>query len=360
MRRLLFAVLVLLLAACSSAPSVPSVPPPTQAALLSASGERLPSGTLILAKDGAQRALLPDGRTIELAEAQQNGRAAPNGALGVLLIPNDGAFDLALVDYSADPPAVRQVPEGRRLLNPMILWQPDSSGFAFYDLPPFVGVRGNLANLYYHSLSDARSRALLSTALNDARIAALAFSPNGLYLLYSLLNENSEALGAQSGTGYLLNLLGGQPIALPREALLGFSDWLGDSSGFLSVRTDLQTGRGYLVRYLLAQLAEPQRLTAESENVTLAASAPDGQQIAIVTRAADGTSTLSVLAPNQSARRELHRVPVGQGFSALVWSAPEALYFSVSSAEGDQTWRIAPSGGAPTRLAEGLLQQVVR
>jgi hypothetical protein len=362
MRQLTFSVLLLFIAACSSAPTEPPVPlPPTRAALVAVQGERLPSGTLLVIQENAPRALLPDGRAIALSEAQQGSHGAPNGTFGVALVPNGGALDLVLVDYSQNPPVVRDIPDGRAMINPVILWQPDSSGFLFYDFPPIGGWQGAPSTLYYYQVRNGQARALLSAEMSDGRQAvALAFSPNGMYLLYGLLREDSEALGAQSGTGYLLNLLGGQPVALPEDALLGFGGWLGDSSGFFNLRDDPQTGRGYLMHYGLAQLAAPQRLTADEDNVTAAASAPDGSQLVLAVRTADGRTALRLLPLNGAAQRELYRLPLGQSVATLIWAAPNAIYFSTSGSEGNRVWRIAPSGGEPTQLAEGALRGVIR
>lgn len=362
MRRILSCLILLFAAACGDAPQ-PA--PPTRAAVFAPAGERLPSGSLIVVQGGQERALLPDGRSIALAEPQQGSRRAPNGAYGVALAPNGGAFDLALVDYSQNPPRVREIPEGRGLINPIILWQPDSSGFAFYDFPLLGGVQSPLETLYYYRVSDGERRALLSAAQRGSqRATALAFSPDGVYLLYGIAREDSEAIGAQSGIGYLLNLLGGRPIPLPEGALLGFSGWLGDSSGFLTLRDDPQTGRGYLTLYRLTQLAEPQRLTAENDNVALVASAPDGTQVVFTLRTADGLSVLISMAADGSDRREVQRLPPGESITALLWTAPEAIYFSTihfsaDSKAREQTWRIAPNGGKPMLIAEGQLRHVV-
>lgn len=362
MRKLLPFLALTLVIACSSAPTAqPTVPSPTRAAVFMTAGERLPSGSLVVLQSGQQRALLPDGRSVALVEPQLGGRGSPNGAFGVALAENSGAFDLALVDYRQNPPAVRPIPEGRGLRNPVILWQTDSSGFAFYDLPLSGGLRSQTETLYYYSVSDNQSRALLSAEQTAGkRAAALAFSPNGAYLLYSLLGEDAEAIGAQVGTGYVVNLRAAQPVILPEGALLGFSGWLGDSSGFLSLHNDPQTGRNTLWLYYLARLGEPKRLTAERDNVILAASAPDGKQIALVTRTSEGSSILRVLTLEDGSLRDLHRLEQGQGFSALFWSAPEAIYFSTSSAEGDRTWRIAPSGDGLAEIAEGTLRYIVQ
>jgi hypothetical protein len=362
MRQLTFYLLLLLIAACSGTSPEPPVPlPPTQAALAAAQGERLPSGTLLVMQEDMPRALLPDGRAIALAEAQQGARGAPNGAFGILFVPSEGALDLALVDYNQNPPAVREIPDGRAMINPIIVWQPDSSGFLFYDFPLIGGLQGAPRALYYYQVRDGQTRTLLSAELSGGRQAvALAFSPNGMYLLYGLLREDSEALGAQSGAGYLLNLLGGQPIALPEGALLGFGGWLGDSSGFFNLRDDPQTGRGYLTHYRLAQLAAPQRLTADEDNVTVAASAPDGSQLVLAVRTADGRAALRLLPLDGTVQRELYRLPLGQSVSTLIWATPDAIYFSTSGSEGDRVWRIAPSDSEPTQLAEGALRGVVR
>jgi hypothetical protein len=359
MRRLLPYLALLFAIACGNAPNSQPAQP-TGVAVGAPLGERLPSGSLIVVQGGQQRALLPDGRSIALAEPQQGSRSAPNGAYGVAFIPSGGTFDIALIDYSQNPPAQREIPEGRGLINPVILWQPDSSGFVFYDFP-LIGNLSALEALYYYRISSSERRALLSAdQMGNQRAVALAFSPNGMYLLYGVLREDSEAIGAQSGTGYLLNLLGGQPIALPEEALLGFSGWLGDSSGFLSLRDDPQTGRGYLTLYRLTQLAQPRRLSAESDNVTLAASAPDGAQIALALRTAEGLSALRVMAVDGSNGREIYRLPQGENIIALFWAAPETIYFSTLGNSGERTWRIAPNGGTPTQVSEGVLRGVVR
>ncbi|MFQ3536843.1 MAG: hypothetical protein SNJ58_13310 [Aggregatilineales bacterium] len=357
MRRLLPYLALMLVIACGSAPTAQPVPPPPRAVVFAPSGERLPSGSLLVVESGLPRAILPDGRAIALAEPQQGWRGAPNGAYGVAFAKSGSTFDLALVDYTQDPPALREIPEGRGLINPVILWQPSSAGFVFHDLPLLGGVQSPLETLYYYRLSDGERRPLLSA---ERRVVPLAFSPDGVYLLYGELREDSEAIGAQSGTGYLLNLLGGQPIALPEGALLGFSGWLGDSSGFLSLRDDPQTGRGYLTLYRLTQLAEPQRLSAERDNVTLAASAPDGAHIALAIRTAEGDSTLGIVRQDGSGWREVYRFAQGENLVVLLWTAPETIYFSTLGSQGERTWRITPSGGAPTQVAEGLLQGVVR
>ncbi len=358
MRRMLPCLILLFAIACGNAPQ-PA--PPTRAALFTPAGERLPSGSLIVVQGGQERAILPDGRSIALAEPQQGSRGAPNGAYGVALAPNGGAFDLALVDYSQNPPRVREIPEGRALINPIILWQPDSSGFAFYDLPLEGNPSSNAGTLYYYNLSEERSRPLLNAEQTGGRrAAALAFSPNGVYLLYSLLSEDAEAIGAQVGAGYVINLRVGQPVVLPNEALIDFSSWLGDSSGFLSLRSDPQTGRGTLRLYRLTRLGEPEQLAAEDESVQLAASAPDGAQIALAVRTAEGLSALRLLSLEDGSMREVHRLEQGQRLTVLLWAQPESIHFGVASAEGERIWRIAPDGDEPTPIAEGQLRHIVR
>ncbi len=360
MRRYLPVLVLFFLVGCSGAPAEPPVPPPPTRSAALAAGARLPSGSLILMQNNQRIALLPEGRSLPVSDEQFGVRGAPNGSYGVAFAPNGSAFDLLLIDYTKAPPELREIAEGRGLINPVVTWQPDSSGFAFYDFPLFGGLRGTLDTLYYYRVSDGQSRPLLpSESIRGGRAAALAFSPNGIYLLYAVLSEDTEAIGAQSGAGYLLNLLGGQPIALAEDALLGFSGWLGDSSAFLTVRDDPQTGRSIAALHRLTQLAAPLRLTPEGSSDTLIASAPDGSRLVVASQAEDG-ALLSLLAADGSGRQVLHRLAVGQSVSALLWAEAEAIYFSVSSGEGDQTWRIAPDGSAPTRLAAGVLQSVVR
>lgn len=360
MRRFLPVLALFFLVGCGGAPTEPPVlPPPTRSAALAA-GARLPSGSLILMQNNQRTALLPEGRSLPIADEQFGVRGAPNGGYGVAFAPNGSAFDLLLVDYTKTPPEIREIAEGRGLINPVVTWQPDSSGFAFYDFPLFGGLRGTLDTLYYYRVSDGQSRALLpSEGISGGRAAALAFSPNGIYLLYAMLSEDTEAIGAQSGAGYLLNLLGGQPIALAEDALLGFSGWLGDSSGFLTVRDDPQTGRSIAILHRLAQLASPIRLTPEGGSDTLIASAPNDSRLVVASQG-EGGALLSLLSADGSKRQVLYRLADGQNISALLWAEAESIYFSLSSSEGDQTWRITPDGSAPTRIAEGVLQSVVR
>lgn len=89
MRRILSCLILLFAAACGDAPQ-PA--PPTRAAVFAPAGERLPSGSLIVVQGGQERALLPDGRSIALAEPQQGSRRAPNGATASLLRLTGGAF----------------------------------------------------------------------------------------------------------------------------------------------------------------------------------------------------------------------------------------------------------------------------
>ncbi|MCE7949202.1 MAG: hypothetical protein DYG88_17420 [Chloroflexi bacterium CFX4] len=361
MRRFLPLLFLLIVVGCGSAPTEPPVPPPpTRSAALAADGARLPSGSLIMVQNNQRIALLPEGRSLPISDAQFGVRGAPNGRYGVAFAPNGSAFDLLLIDYGQTPPEMREIAEGQGLINPVVTWQADSSGFAFYDFPLFGGLRGTLNTLYYYRISDGQSRALLpSESISGGRAAALAFSPNGIYLLYAVLSEDTEAIGAQSGAGYLLNLLGGQPIALAADALLGFSGWLGDSSGFLTVRDDPQSGRSIAALHRLTQLATPIRLTPEDGDDTLIASAPDGSRLVVASRGESG-GLLSLLSADGSGRQVLHRLAVGQSISALLWAEAETIYFSVSSSEGDQTWRMAPDGSTPTQIAEGVLQSVVR
>jgi hypothetical protein len=69
---------------------------------------------------------------------------------------------------------------------------------------------------------------------------------------------------------------------------------------------------------------------------------------------------LRLLPLNGAAQRELYRLPLGQSVATLIWAAPNAIYFSTSGSEGNRVWRIAPSGGEPTQLAEGALRGVIR
>ncbi len=360
MRRFLPVLVLVILIGCASAPTAPPVPPPPTRSAALAAGARLPSGSLIMVQNNQRIALLPEGRSLPISDEQFGVRGAPNGRYGVAFAPNGSAFDLLLIDYGQTPPEMREIAEGRGLINPVVTWQTDSSGFAFYDFPLFGGLRGTLDTLYYYRVSDGQSRALLpSESIRGGRAAALAFSPNGIYLLYAVLSEDTEAIGAQSGAGYLLNLLGGQPIALAEDALRGFSGWLGDSSGFLTVRDDPQRGRSIAALHRLTQLATPIRLTPEAGSDTLIASAPDGSRLVVASHGENG-ALLSLLSADGSERQVLHRLAVGQSISALLWAEAESIYFSVSSSQGDQTWRIAPDGSTPTRIAEGVLQSVVR
>ncbi|GAB4553758.1 MAG: hypothetical protein OHK0023_23130 [Anaerolineae bacterium] len=367
MRRLPFLIALLALGACSGVPAPTATPSaPTQAPTTAPTGQNLPFGTLILNQLNNRIAQTPEGKIITLSDDQFGVRGSSDGRYGVIFSSIGGGQNLVLADYSTTPPTTTNIPEGIGFGGPVIVWQPDASGFAFYDFP-LTGVRTTPRILWYYDLASGQSRRLIEEDAQSTRVpSAVAFSPDGRYLLYSYVDDSAEGVGGGSA-GFVLNMDGGQPIPLPREALFGFAGWLKDSSGFMTLRSDPQTGRGSVTVYFLRDLDAPVLITPQGASDSLVSCAPSGRRLVVASVPRGSTDAniymVDLASDALNARRMLTSYTGGTtpSITSLIWGN-DGIYFSLSRAATsslDTTWRMDLDGKNATQLAQGTLLNIV-
>jgi WD40 repeat protein len=377
----------LLLAACNlTSPveptsAVPGVPPTVEKGTVvaatssiptstpqTATGSRLPVGTLILTQRAKPIAQLPGpGRqTITVTEERLGGQASPDGRYGVRFDRKDTVTDLALVDFSADPSSpTKDIPPGKGLSGPGITWKDDSSGFAFFDFPPPDNAKASSGAILYYDVSSGQTKQLVPPPPEAGMIAAsIAFSPDGKYLMYTVGSASGEGIGGPGGPGSKASLLDtttGQSIQLPADTF-GFNQWLRDSKGFITVRGD-PSGLSQVYAYSLSDLAHPKLLTPANTSDFFVDLSPDGKRIVTTSTPAKQTNqpaNIFIMNLDGSSRKQLTNFnAVDQTITALIWGN-DGIYYSLSGADSTETtWRMDLDGSNATQVAQGTLISIV-
>lgn len=328
-------------------------------------GEALPRGTLILTQMNNPIARTPDQQIIRLPDERFGSQASPDGRYSVRFVPANGLYDLQLVDYSATPTSTREVPEGKGLSGPGITWRHDSAGFAFFDFPVAgSAARASSRTIFYFEISNGQTKRLIADQPQGKAASSVAFSPDAKYLLYSVGDANAEGVGGPDSQPYMLDLATNQPMTLMPETLLGFSQWLGDSTGFLVLRADPATGASAVYVYRLSNIATPERLSPADGSDMLVDVSPDGKWIAVTSTIPGQTAqptNVHVMSVNGGSRRALTKfTDVEQTITALIWST-DGIYYSLSNAVGNQdsTWRMDLDGTNASQIADGTLVGIV-
>ncbi len=363
MRR--FALMCLLcaaLAACGGNPPPPTqTPTPIPTPTLIVEGEGLPLGTLILSQLNQQIAQRPDGRQIRLGEDRYGAQASPNGRYGVKFVSNGATFDLVVTDYEATPPNARPVPEGANYLAPGVTWAADSSGFAFFDFPAALGnvAPASARTLRYFDVAAGQTRTLITEAAQNRVVAAIAFSPDGRYLLYTVSDAQAEGVGGPGAAAFVLNMTTGSSFPLTGVSLLGFAGWLRDSSGFLTLRIDPKTGNNGVVLYRLNALAQPARLTPSEVADFLVSTSPDGRRL-IVSSSVEGIPALFMMNTDGTGRRQIATFNTPNTvITGLVWGN-DGLYYSLAGTGNlDTVWRADLDGKNAAQIGIGTLLAVI-
>ena len=331
-------------------------------AVASADGA-FPNGTLIVTQLGRPLAQLPGRQSIALTDERFGAQASPNGRYGVRLTTTTGGTALELVDYATNPPAVTAIPEGRGLRGPGITWKPDSSGFAFFDFPPF-GQQAGIRSIYYFDVARGQSARLIPDMQRPNQIPiSVSFSPDGAYLLYVIGDAEAEGIGGPGSTPYILTVASGQSAPLPPDTLFGPVQWLNDNSGFLVLRRTAQAAdQSGVFRYNLNALNNPQRLTPPNTTDLLMDISADGRWVAVTSTGdtPNNPANIYMMALDGSNRRRLTDfADPEQSITGLVWAA-DGIYYSLSSADGLGTvWRMDLDGRNATQIGTGTLHAVI-
>lgn len=326
-------------------------------------GGAMQAGSLIVTQLGQPLAVLPDRTVLNLPVDRFGAQGAPNGRYGVAFTPATGGTSLTLIDYSAAPPASKQVPGAEGLRGPGVTWKLDSSGFAFFDFPP-MGQRPALRSILYYDVASGETRPLIPDVQNANQIPiSVSFSPDGAYLLYVIGDANAEGIGGPGSSPYLLSLSAGQVTPLQPDTLFGPVQWLVDSSGFLVLRPDAQTGTNAVYRYDLNALTNPRRLTPEGISDLMADLSADGAWVAVTSTGdtPNGVANVFIMGIDGSSRRQLTRyADPDQSITALLWEA-DGIYYSLTAADNTTTtWRMDLDGQNAGQIAEGTLYSITR
>jgi WD40 repeat protein len=326
-------------------------------------GGALQAGTLIITQLGQPLAVLPDRAVITVPVDRFGAQGAPNGRYGVAFTPATNGTSLTLIDYSVTPPASKPVPGAERLRGPGVTWKLDSSGFAFFDFPP-MGQGASMRSIQYYDVASGETRPLIPDVQNANQIPiSVSFSPDGTYLLYVIGDASAEGIGGPGSSPYLLSLSAGQVTPLPPDTLYGPVQWLVDSSGFLVLRPDAQTGTNAVHRYDLNALTSPRRLTPDNTSDLMADLSADGAWVAVTSTgdSQNGVANVFMMGVDGSSRRQLTRYnDPDQTITALLWEA-DGIYYSLTAADNTSTtWRMDLDGQNAGQVAEGTLYSITR
>ncbi|HRE46419.1 MAG TPA: hypothetical protein PLD47_01730 [Aggregatilineales bacterium] len=333
---------------------------PTAVAMVN---EVLPTNSLILTQLSRPLAQLPDGRVVTLSEDRFGAQGSPDGRYGVRTTLINSTFTLELVDYSdGQGGTVTAIPEGANFYGPGITWKADSSGFAFFDFPPPGGAnRTTSKTIFYFDVASKQTRRLIPDLKTPGKIAAsFAFAPNGSLLLYVVGDANAEGIGGPDSQPVVLDLATSQSTSISTESFLGFSQWLPDSSGFVTLKFD-DTGASGVYLYKLNDTGSPKRLTPTTDSDFLVDVSPDGKFIATTSVGTSG-NVVNVyrMGIDGGGRTQLTSFEdPQQTITGLVWGV-DGVYYSLTGGDGEDTiWRVDLDGRNPTQVATGTLYRIV-
>ncbi len=327
---------------------------------VSAAGSNLlPSGTLILSQKNQLIAVQPNGKPVSLTPERYGPQAAGNGKIGVRFEAANNAVNLLLVDNATGQ--AKPIPQATGLSSPQITWKRDGSGFAYFDLvAPGKTVPNAGAILYYDAASNA-TKVLIPAPAAGQIATSIAWSPDGRYLLYSVGQAGAEGAGGPNTKPFLFDSTSGASTALPQDAA-GFNQWDRAGKGFLAQRGDIASGVNQIVYFGLDALTQPKALTPASTLDLLADISPDGKRIVVSSATISKTTQIAnlyIMNLDGSSRRAITDFKANdQAITALVWGL-DGIYYSLSGAGGDTTWRIDLDGKNARQVAIGTLIDII-
>jgi sugar lactone lactonase YvrE len=329
----------------------------------STTGNKLPPGALILTQVGKPIAQLPNRQTISLPNDRFGAQGSPDGRFGVRFDRTGTTTKLVLVDYAADPNGqAKDVPQGQALNGPGVTWKEDASGFAFFDFPPANNPKAANTPIWYYDAGSGQTKELVPAPKEAGTVATtISFSPDGKYLLYAVGSANAEGMGGPGSKLFLFDTGNNQASNVPAEAA-GFSQWLKDSKGFISTRTD-QSGVSQVTVYNLPDLTKPKVVTPTKTSDFLVDLSPDGKRMVITsTPAGQNTQVANIWMMNVdgSSRKQMTQFnTVDQTITALIWGN-DGIYYSLSGADNkESTWRMDLDGKNATQVAQGTLNAII-
>ncbi|MBX3083867.1 MAG: hypothetical protein KF716_19690 [Anaerolineae bacterium] len=334
---------------------------PTSTPASGATGQVMSPNTLVLAQLEQFVAQLPDTKILTLSADRIPPSGSPDGRYGVVYTAQNGLVDLTLTDYSTTPAATKAIPSGNALTSPSITWREDSTGFAFADLPAPDKVAQAKKIVYYYDLASGQTQELLTEAQSPSSFPVpVAFSPNNAYLMYLVTGGAETGSVSYQAVLFDMNTKQKTPLSLGQAA---FSQWLADSSGFLTSASDPQTGASALVVYRLNALSTPQTITPVAVTDVWSDISPDGKFIVVVSAAsgsAQSVYNIFMMGLDGSNRRQLTQFSdPQQSITALVWGN-DGIYYSVFSGEGlDTVWRMDLDGKNAKQVAQGTLLRII-
>ncbi len=329
----------------------------------SATGNALPTGTLILMQLGKPIAQLPTGQTTALPQERFGAMASPNGRYGVRVTQSNNKSNLVLVDFGAgQTEQTKDVPQGAGLSGPSVTWKEDSSAFAFFDFPPPDNPKASSGVISYYDLGSGQTKQLVPAPQQAGTIAtSIAFSPDGKYLLYAVSPATAEGTGGPDSKLYLFDTTNSQSTQIPATAAR-FSQWLKNSQGFIALQTDPK-GVSQVVVYNLTALNAPKVLTPANFADFLVDGSPDGKYLAVTsspTGQNNQAANIYIMNIDGTNRKTLTKFnTIDQSITALVWGL-DGIYYSLSgTGSTDTTWRMGLQGENPTQVAQGTLDSII-
>jgi WD40 repeat protein len=361
--------LTLVLAACGGGPAPaptssagdPNLPVNTVVPTAVASvSEVLPPGVLILTQLGRAVAQFPNQQIITLSDERFQAQGSPDTRYGVRFNLKTDRYDLEIVDYTTPAAVTKPIPEGAGFTGPGITWRADSQGFAFFDFPNPALPRSTPRTILYYDVASGQTKRLLPEPTETGKIAApVAFSPDAKYLLYAVGDASAEGVGGPGSQAFIFELAADKSNAMPTDALLGFNQWLRDSSGYLTLRFDEKGSTLWL--YRLNALNAPTQITPQGSSDQYVTLSPDGKWIA-VTASADPRQPANIyrVSIESGSRTQISQfAAVDQTITALVWGN-DGIYYSFVGADGQETtWRVDLDGKNAVQIARGTLYRIV-
>lgn len=328
-----------------------------------ATGQSLPAGTLIVFQNNQPIALTPNGNSIALSDDRFGAQGSPDGRFGVRFVINGNAVDLALVDYTAAAPQVKEIPNGKGLSAPTLTWKDDSSGFAFFDFPSPDRVATSNRSLFYFDIASGQTRELIKAPGGTVIPAAKAFSPDGNSLIYTQVDALADLGSSALPPVFLLNVGNGAATTLPPQIGLSFNQWLKDSSGFVTIQQGDGNAPQVAQVWRLNALNAPQTVTPSGYSDRLLDLSPDGKRIVVssdTVGVALTATNLFMMSLDGSDRRPITTyTDPQQTIGAVVWGA-DGIYFTLYGADNAQvTNRVDLDGNNLKKAADGSLFGII-